>query len=140
VHKEFVTGDGMTEALLQARAVATALGTGEAAVARWGRARDAAALPFFFFGKIQGAPGAPSELEALVLERSAEHPEVAHRFAQSLMHRISPLDVVTPGQVLRWMAPRVLRGNVTLLGDLFRRAAQVGAMTRQLEQARQKAA
>jgi flavin-dependent dehydrogenase len=140
VHKEFVTGDGMTEALLQARAAAAALSGGEPALARWGRARDVAALPFFFFGKLQGAPGVPSELEALVLERSAERPEVARRFAQSLTHQVSPLDVVTAGQALRWMLPEVLRGRLGLMGQLLRRAALVGPMLRRLEQARAEAA
>ena len=140
VHKEFVTGDGMTEALLQARAAARALASGQAGVERWGRARDAAALPFFFFGKLQGAPGVPSELEALALRRSAERPDIAQRFARSLLHQISPLEVVSAAEVLRFLLPRVLRGDVSLLRDLFRRASVLAPMLRRLEQARAEAA
>ncbi len=140
VHKEFVTGDGMTEALLQARAAAAALLRGEAAVERWGRARDAAALPFFFFGQLQGAPGRASELEELVLRRSGERPEVAQRFARSLMHELSPLDVVSTGQVLRWIVPELLGGRLGLMRQLVRRATLLGPMLRRLEQARAEAA
>ncbi len=71
VHKEFVTGDGMTEALAPGASRRSTLGRGEAGVEVLGTRRDAAAPPFFFFGKIQGAPGAPSELEALALRHSA---------------------------------------------------------------------
>jgi len=56
-HKNYVIGDGITEALLQARSLATAIAEGsDAALTRWWRARDIAALPVYFMGKEAGAP------------------------------------------------------------------------------------
>src|SRR5687768_4822518 len=46
-HKEFVIGDGITEALLQARSLASAIAMGtDQALRRWWRARDVDALPY----------------------------------------------------------------------------------------------
>ena len=60
-HKEFVIGDGITEALLQARSLASAIRQGtDAALYRWWRARDVEALPLFFLGQDEGALGPPS--------------------------------------------------------------------------------
>jgi menaquinone-9 beta-reductase len=120
VHKEFVTGDGMSEALLQAKSASAALLGGQAAIADWWRARDRAALPFFLFGKLQGAAGAPSRLDALVIGQAARCPATIERFARSLMHELSPLEAVSSGQVLRWVAARALSGQPGVLADLWR--------------------
>lgn len=130
VHKDFVTGDGMTEALLQAKSAAAALLAGEDALQRWQRERDVSALPFFHFGKLQGAPGVPSALEALVLSHAARSPACQERFVRSLKHELSPLEVVSPGQVLCWALRGVLGGKLGLLGDFFRRASAAAEMAR----------
>lgn len=132
VHKEFVTGDGMSEALLQAQSAAAALLGGQAAVADWWRARDRAALPFFLFGKLQGAPGAPSRLDALVIRQAARCPATTARFARSLTHELSPLEVVRPGQVLRWVAARALSGQPGVLAELWRHSLVVRQLQRTL--------
>lgn len=123
VHKEFVTGDGMTEALRQARSAAAALLESERAVQRWWRARDMDALPYFFFGKLQGAAGVPSALDALVLSRAARSPAIEERFIRSLKHEISPFEVVSPAQALGWVLAGALRGRWGLLRDFVRRAS-----------------
>jgi menaquinone-9 beta-reductase len=123
VHKEFVTGDGMTEALRQARSAAAALLESEAAVQRWWGTRDAEALPYFLFGKLQGAGGVPSALDALVLSRAARSRAIEERFIRSLKHEISPLDVVSPAQALGWVLGGVLLGRWGLLRDFLRRAS-----------------
>jgi len=132
VHKEFVTGDGMSEALLQARSAALALLGGETAVRGWWRERDRAALPFFLFGKLQGAPGAPSRLDALVIAQAARCPKTVARFARSLTHEISPLDVVGLGQVLRWVGARALSGQPGVLADLWRHSLVMRELQRTL--------
>lgn len=123
VHKEFVTGDGMTEALRQAQSAASALLTDEAAVQRWWRTRDVEALPYFFFGKLQGAAGAPSALDALVLSRAARSTALEERFIRSMKHELSPLDVVSPAQALGWVLGGALRGRLGLVRDFLRRAS-----------------
>ena len=74
-HKEFVIGDGITEALLQARSLASAIAQGtDAALHRWWRARDVEALPFFFLGQDEGALGPPLELQQVVFSHVARSP------------------------------------------------------------------
>jgi flavin-dependent dehydrogenase len=134
VHKEFVTGDGMSEALLQARAAAAGLAGGEAGVQRWGLQRDVDALPFFFFGKLQGAAGKPPALDELVLSQAMKS-GLQQRFIETLAHRISPLNAIGGGQVLRWLLPQVLRGQLGLLRDLWQRGSALAPMQRALAEA-----
>src|SRR5205814_7889236 len=59
-HKEWLLGDGITEALLQARSLAIAMGIGtEAALSRRWRARAVAALALRFLGRVCGAAERP---------------------------------------------------------------------------------
>jgi flavin-dependent dehydrogenase len=122
IHQEFVTGNGMSEALRQAEAAAFALIAGEAQLERWWRERDVAALPMFLFGKLQGAPGTPSRLDALVLSHAARSPTLEARFASSMAGELSPLDVVAPTQALAWVLAAALRGRLGLLSDFYRHA------------------
>lgn len=131
VHKDFVTGDGMSEALLQARAAAAGIAAGAAGVRRWGLERDAAALPFFFFGKLQGAAGKPAGLDELVLSRAAQSGFQA-RFAETLTHGLSPLEVVSLPQLLRWLLPELLRGKLSLARDLWQRKGELAPMQQAL--------
>jgi hypothetical protein len=57
------------------------------------------------------------------------------RFAESLQHRISPLEVVSLGQVLRWVLPEVSRGKLGLLADLWQHMTLVAPMLRTLAEA-----
>ena len=101
-------------------------------MADWWRARDRAALPFFLFGKLQGASGPPSRLDALVIREAARCPATIARFARSLTHELSPLNVVEPGQVLRWVAARALSGQPGVVADLWRHSLLVRELQRTL--------
>jgi 2-polyprenyl-6-methoxyphenol hydroxylase-like FAD-dependent oxidoreductase len=92
-HKEFVIGDGITEALLQARSLASAIAQGtDAALHRWWRARDVAALPYFFLGRDEGALGPPLELQQVVFSHVAKRPGLQARMAATMEHQLSPLE------------------------------------------------
>ena len=67
-HKEFVIGDGITEALLQARGLASAIAKGtDAALHRWWRARDVDALPALLPGAGRRSVRASDEASASCL-------------------------------------------------------------------------
>jgi hypothetical protein len=76
----------------------------------------------FLFGKLQGAPGTPSRLDALVLAHAARSPTLEARIASSMAGELSPLDVVAPTQALAWVLGAALRGQLGLLGDFYRHA------------------
>jgi len=117
-HKEFVLGDGITEALIQARSLARAIRKDTtAALVQWWRERDVEALPLYFFGRNEGALGAPRQLESIVFEGVAAAPELRRRMAEVMEHRINPFDVVPVGRVLTWTLAAALRGRLGVVSD-----------------------
>jgi menaquinone-9 beta-reductase len=117
-HKEFVIGDGMTEALLQAKTLAKALCEGtDQALARWWRARDVEALPLYFFGQDQGSAGPPSKLRRVVFTHVAKRPELKARMVRMLEHEVSPYDVFPVTKILGWTLGAALGGNWGVLRE-----------------------
>jgi 2-polyprenyl-6-methoxyphenol hydroxylase-like FAD-dependent oxidoreductase len=112
-HKEFVIGDGITEALLQARSLAAAIARGtDAALHRWWRARDVDALPYFFLGRDEGALGSPMELQQVVFSHMATNRSLRARMAATMEHKVSPLETFPIGQVFWWTLGAALRGSL----------------------------
>lgn len=117
-HKDFVIGDGITEALIQARSLAVAIREGsDVALTRWWRMRDVKALPTFHWGRDEGAAGAPSELETRVIGRLARSAILRNRLADLPEHRRSPYDVVPPAAALAAIAGALVRGRFGVVGD-----------------------
>lgn len=111
-HKDFVIGDGITEALIQAKDLAAAIGTGkEADLLRWWRKRDVKALPAFYWGKEEGAPVPVSELETLIIGNVGKRKELCYLIARLLEHQCSPYDALPPRIVLPWLFAALLRGR-----------------------------
>ena len=135
-HKDFVIGDGITEALIQAKSLAQAIAEcSDAALVRWWRARDVAALPAFHWGRDEGAAGAPSQLETRVIARLAQHAGLCSRIAQLPEHRSSPYDVVPMTAVLATVAGALVRGQFIVVPDLV---TQVFRMLRYRKSLRQR--
>lgn len=138
-HKEFVIGDGITEALLQTRDLAAAIGRGtDGAIRRWWRARDVKALPLYFFGQDQGAPGPPLRLEQAVYAHVARTPALQVRMAAVPDHRLSPYELISPLLALRLAAGAALRGAPgALLRDFVQMGHRAAAVRKELENRRQ---
>lgn len=127
-HKEFVLGDGITEALFQARSLSAAIAEGtDKALIRWWRRRDVEALPFHFFGQDEGAAGPVSELDRVAFAQIARHPDLVERLTQIFEHRVSPYELVPVGKAAVWMLGAFLRGKWQVLPEFLaqgRRGAQ----------------
>ena len=135
-HKEFVIGDGITEALLQARSLAAAIAQGtDAALIRWWRARDVEALPFFFLGQDEGALGPPSELQQVVFARAAKVPALRARLAATMEHRLSPTETFPVRHVLWWALAAALRGSPRVLPQFIAKGKRGSAIDRELASA-----
>ena len=133
-HKEFVIGDGITEALIQARDLARAIGEGtDRALLRWWRARDVEALPLYFFGQDEGALGPPPELQRVVFSRVAERPEIQKRLVRTMEHEVSPYGVMRASDVLRWMLAAALRGRPRVIGEFLAMGKRATQVKRELE-------
>ena len=132
-HKEFVIGDGITEALLQARSLAVAIARGtDAALHRWWRARDVEALPYFFLGRDEGAAGPPMALQQIVFSHVAKRPSLQARMAATMEHQLSPLETFSARQVLGWMLGAAVRGSLRVIPEFIAMARQGSANNREL--------
>lgn len=119
-HKDFVIGDGITEALLQARSLATSIAAGsDAALTRWWRARDVAALPWYFVGKEAGAPGPLPELHRVLFARLDADPTLKARVFDVIERRQSPFGMVPGLGVLWWTLVAAVRGRPRVIGELL---------------------
>lgn len=125
LHKEFVTGDGITEALLQAQsAAATVLGDaadGDAALQRWWRERDVRTLELYCFGQDQGAEGAAEELDERLFASIKARPELADRLALGLDHHVSPYDSLPISAALGVLGMAALRGRFPVFSQFLAR-------------------
>jgi menaquinone-9 beta-reductase len=127
-HKEFVIGDGITEALLQARSLAVAIAQGtDAALHRWWRARDVEALPYFFLGRNEGATGPP-----IVFSHVAKSPSLQARMAATMEHQLSPLETFSAPQVFGWRLGAAVRGSLRVIPEFIAMARQGSADNREL--------
>lgn len=132
-HKEFVIGDGITEALLQARSLASATQGGtDAALHRWWRARDVDALPFFFLGQDEGALGPPTELQQIVFSHVAKTPALRARMAATIEHQLSPADTFPVRHVLWWTLGAALRGSPGVVPEFLAKGRRATAINREL--------
>jgi len=132
-HKEFVIGDGITEALLQARDLAAAIAQGtDAALIRWWRARDVEALPYFFLGQDEGALGPPSKLQQVVFARAAKVPALRARLAATLEHRLSPTETFPVQHVLWWALVAAFRGSLRVLPEFIAQGKRGAGIDREL--------
>ena len=132
-HKEFVIGDGITEALLQARSLAVAIAQGtDAALHRWWRARDVEALPYFFLGRDEGAAGPPLALQQVVFSHVAKSPSLQARMAATMEHQLSPLETFSARQVLGWTLGAAVRGSLRVIPEFIAMARRGSANNREL--------
>jgi flavin-dependent dehydrogenase len=137
-HKEFVIGDGITEALLQARSLAAAVAQGtDAALQRWWRARDVDALPYFFLGRDEGALGPPMELQQVVFSHVARAPSLQARMAATMEHKLSPLETFPVRQVLWWTLGAALRASLGVVPEFLAMGRRGSADNRELSLRRQ---
>ena len=132
-HKEFVIGDGITEALLQARSLASAIAQGtDAALHRWWRARDVEALPYFFLGRDEGALGPPMELQQVVFSHVARTPALQARMAATMEHQLSPFETFPVRQVLWWTLGAAFRGSWGVVPEFVAMGRRGSAINREL--------
>jgi flavin-dependent dehydrogenase len=133
-HKEFVIGDGITEALIQVRSLAQAVSEGtDAALVRWWRGRDVEAVPYFYFGKDEGALGAPLRIQEVVFRNANQSPELRTRLARVAEHTLSPYDVFPAATVLRWTLGAAIKGSPGLLLEFLTMGKRGALVARELK-------
>lgn len=133
-HKDYVIGDGITEALLQAKSLAGAIGRGtDDALVQWWRARDVEALPLFRFAEDEGSLRPPRKLQEVVLSHVARSPALADRVAGVMEHRVSPYATFPVAKILQWTLGATMRGSIRVLPEFLAMGKRASAVARELE-------
>lgn len=133
VHKEFLLGDGITEALLQARSLATAISEGtNAALARWWRARDVAILPLYFLGQEIAGREPPLELLRFAFSQLDARPELNSKLAAVIARELSPFEAIPASQIVGWVLKAATRGRWGVLRELLAVGQRASVMSREL--------
>jgi menaquinone-9 beta-reductase len=116
-YKDFVTGQGMTDAFFDAERLTRALAhrDREAALEVYWRERDAETLPVHFDALAQGAVGYNSPFMRWVFGSIGRTPEMRDRVRHVFDRSIPPHELVPMGRMVRWMAAALVRGRFDVL-------------------------
>lgn len=133
-HKDFVVGDGITEALIQAKNLASAVGAGDAAMERWWRERDVRALSGYFWGRDEGSLDPPMAIEEAVVRRVARSRRLKTLMTRLPEHQCTPYDAVPPSVILPSLLGLLLRGRFGVLREVGLQGRRAKEYRRTLEE------
>lgn len=134
-HKDFVVGDGITEALIQAKRLAEAIGEGsDTALERWWRARDVRALSGYFWGRDEGSLEPPANVEAAVVAKVAKDDRLKAKMLSLPEHQATPYDALSASVILPCVLGLLLRGRLGVLGEVARQGRRAAEYKRALKE------
>jgi flavin-dependent dehydrogenase len=114
--KDFVTGQGMTDALLDAERLAAAILDGrEAAFQKFWYERDVETMPLHFDAIRQGKVGYNDAFVRWIFTQLMTRPDLTSRFALLNERQVTPYEVVPMSAMLPWMGSALLRGRFDVL-------------------------
>jgi menaquinone-9 beta-reductase len=131
-YKDFVTGQGITDALLDARRLSHAITDGsELAYQCYWRERDVATMPLHFDALQQGRVGFNNPFNRFIFEQLAKRPDLTSRATLVADRRITPSQMLSTKTLLQWMFSALVRGRFDVLKGFM------GAGREQSEHARE---
>jgi flavin-dependent dehydrogenase len=114
--KDFVTGQGMTDAFLDAERLARAIFDGrEAAFTRYWYERDVETMPLHFDAIRQGKVGYNDAFMRWVFSKLGKNPDIMARMPGVFERTRTPYDLVPFGIMLSWMGSALVRGRFDVL-------------------------
>jgi menaquinone-9 beta-reductase len=138
IHKEFILGDGITEALIQARSLAEVIAEGsEPALTTWWRQRDVDALPLYFFGQDEGADAGPNELQRTVFSRLSSVPSLKARLPLIFDRKCSPYEVFPFPWILRRTLSAAFTGKHRVIKDFLEMGKRGSQVKKEIETRKQ---
>jgi flavin-dependent dehydrogenase len=132
--KDYVTGHGITDALISAKRLSEAiLDGGDMAMARYWRERDAKTVSLFLDAQRMGEVGFNDALTRLIIRKVGESTELAERLALVFDRKLSPFDVVGSMTIARWVLGEAIRGRFEAIGPFFDVGRRLGRFHREVE-------
>ena len=132
-YKDFVTGQGITDALLDAKRLAATIADGsELAFQRFWRERDVATLPLHFDALQQGRVGFNNPFNRYIFERLSTRPDLTARAALVADRKIAPSEMLSMKTLLPWMIGALLRGRFDVLSGFMGAGREQGEHAREL--------
>lgn len=137
-YKDFVTGQGITDALLDGERLADALlcEAREAALEVFWHARDVATLALHFDAIRQGRIGYNTALTRWIMGHVGKSPELLARIQRVALREITPGELVPTARLARWMAEALLRGRLDVLRELPRFGKTIGVQKQHIARER----
>jgi len=136
-HKDFGIGLGISDALRDARALASAIVSGDPTAAeRYWRQRDVERMELFHWSRDLGAPDRVNALERLVGKRAGAAADVTARLGAVIDGQLSPYQLVPPSLAMRWAAVELGKGRVGPLREVLRTGARLLRSRREVSRRR----
>ena len=131
--KDFVTGQGMTDALLDAEKLCEAIldGRPEAFEVFW-RQRDVATLPLHFDALRQGRIGYNSPFMRWVFRGMSKSPHIIARMHQVMERQIEPGQLIGGREMLRFMLGALVRGRLDVLRGFLAMGKELGSEQKEI--------
>lgn len=131
--KDFVTGQGMTDAFLDSERLASAIldGRPEAMQHYW-RARDVETLPLHFDALRQGRVGYNSPFMRAIFRGMAGRPDITAQLHRIATRELPPGQLVSTGTMLGFMARALARGQFGVLPGFMAMGRELGAERKEL--------
>lgn len=134
-HKDFIIGDGITEALLQVKSLAAAIQKGsDRALRAWWRHRDAEAWELFCFAQDEAALHRPMDLQEAVLLGVARNQQVKDALAMVFERRIGPYDTLPFSAILTGLGRALLKRRWQAFPQFLAQGRRVRFVKNQLRQ------
>ena len=144
LHMDPTPGMGITDAVRDAIALADAIVDGsEQALHVYWRQRDAETIALYHFVDDMGSENHNNPLTRMIFRRSQADPDMRARMLAMMDRELSPLEVLPPARVLRYLAAETLSGRLgpwahlgASLGMSLRAARHQAFFDRALDRAR----
>jgi flavin-dependent dehydrogenase len=126
--KDFVTGQGMADAFLDADRISKTILDGRpAAYQKYWRERDVATMPLHFDAIRQGEVGFNEPFMRYVISRIGSRSDLRTRLALVLDRKLPPGDLVPMSTMLSWMGAALLSGRFDVIRGFLRSGKVLGA-------------
>lgn len=137
LHKDPHAGNGISDALADARSLAAAIVEGsDAALERHWRQRDVNSWELFNFTRDLGELDYNNALNQTLFTQLAAHPELHARLVGVVERTLSPYTAFSPGELIKWTFGALLRGRFGVLPRFFRAARRGMQVAKELERRR----